>query len=237
MPKNSHKFNLSYNYILTYDNLSLYNVKVANKEELMPKETFKNLPKEKQNKLLTAAINEFSRVLYEEASINKIIESAQISRGSFYMYFNDKDDIYNYILCTDRKKIEERISQLLIQYNGDFILAWEKIYDEILEYCSDEKRYNFFRNFFIGMRFSSIREKFKPIEEEKTFYKQKILNKINKNLYDLKDDEQIFDAFMFLKMTTLSCITFKFLNPKLGEELYRNRIHILKYGLYERKIK
>lgn len=204
----------------------------------MPKETFRKLSKEKQDKLLNAAIIEFSRVPYEEASINRIIESAGISRGSFYMYFNDKEDIYHYILCTDRKKLEKRIIKSLDDNNGDFLLAWENIYEEILKYCTNKKRYNFFKNFFLGMRFISERSIMKPTIEEKSYYKKIMLNKINKEIYNI-NDEKLFDAFMFVQMTTLSSITFRFLNPTLEEEkeLYKNRLHILKYGLYERKIK
>ena len=158
----------------------------------MPKETFKNLSKEKQEKLLNSAINEFSRVPYEEASINKIIESAGIPRGSFYMYFNDKEDIYNYILCTDRKKLEDRLCQLLDTYKGDFVIAWENIYDEILDYCNTQKHYNFFKNFFLDMRFSTERKQIKPSEKEKSAYKQLIISKIDKKLYNIYASDPIY---------------------------------------------
>ena len=51
----------------------------------MPTVTFTNLPAEKRKTILDAARAEFSRVSIEEASINRIIKDAKISRGSFYM--------------------------------------------------------------------------------------------------------------------------------------------------------
>lgn len=59
----------------------------------MPKETFLNLSKEKQNKILNAAKKEFERVSLEQALIKNIVEEAGIARGSFYQYFESKEDL------------------------------------------------------------------------------------------------------------------------------------------------
>lgn len=65
---------------------------------VMPKDTFKNLDKKRQEKIFNAAINEFSIRRFSEASINKIIKDANIARGSFYQYFRDKEDIFDYMM-------------------------------------------------------------------------------------------------------------------------------------------
>ena len=59
----------------------------------MPKETFMNLPDVKKNKIIRAAKKEFERVPYEQASIKNIVEDANIARGSFYQYFESKEDL------------------------------------------------------------------------------------------------------------------------------------------------
>jgi TetR/AcrR family transcriptional regulator len=64
----------------------------------MPKETFNNLPIEKQNLIFDACVKEFSSFPYSQASINQIIKNANISRGSFYQYFEDKWDAYEMML-------------------------------------------------------------------------------------------------------------------------------------------
>ena len=63
----------------------------------MPSERFFRLPKEKAETIRNAAIQEFKRVSPEEASINKIIQTAEISRGSFYTYFEDKIDLLKWV--------------------------------------------------------------------------------------------------------------------------------------------
>ncbi|WP_105616236.1 TetR/AcrR family transcriptional regulator [Vallitalea okinawensis] len=66
----------------------------------MPSQTFFNLPEEKKSKILHAAIDEFARTTYKDSSIAHIIKAAGIPRGSFYQYFEDKKDLYMYIIDT-----------------------------------------------------------------------------------------------------------------------------------------
>ncbi len=64
----------------------------------MPKSTFFNLPEEKKEKIVESAIDEFAQYSYQQASINRIVEKAEIAKGSFYQYFDDKKDVFKYIL-------------------------------------------------------------------------------------------------------------------------------------------
>ena len=64
----------------------------------MPSQTFYNLQKDKKNRIMDAITNELSIHPYEHINIQNIIKDAQISRGSFYQYFNDKDDLFDYFL-------------------------------------------------------------------------------------------------------------------------------------------
>lgn len=64
----------------------------------MPNETFFNLPEPKRNRILTIAIEEFARNPYDVASISNIVREAGIAKGSFYQYFEDKQDLYRYLI-------------------------------------------------------------------------------------------------------------------------------------------
>ena len=66
--------------------------------EDLPKPTFANLPDDKRLKVEQAAIKEFTAYSYDQASINRIVEAAEIPKGSFYQYFKDKKDLYRYLL-------------------------------------------------------------------------------------------------------------------------------------------
>jgi AcrR family transcriptional regulator len=64
----------------------------------MPKPTFFNLPPDKREKIINAAVNEFAQNGLENASTNRIVENSGISKGSFYQYFEDKQDVFMYLL-------------------------------------------------------------------------------------------------------------------------------------------
>ena len=97
----------------------------------MPSTTFFNLPEEKRERLLAAARAEFARVPYEEASVNRMIQAAGIPRGSFYMYFTDKEDLFRYLMENYGRMLEERLGQLLDQAEGDLFAAFLDLFDDI----------------------------------------------------------------------------------------------------------
>lgn len=73
----------------------------------MPKKTFLNLPKEKSSNIINAAIDEFAEYGLENASTNRVIKKSGISKGSFYQYFEDKQDVFMYLLTVlEREKME-----------------------------------------------------------------------------------------------------------------------------------
>lgn len=95
----------------------------------MPSSTFLNLPPEKQEKLLEAATREFSTRPFNEASINQIIKEAGIPRGSFYMYFQDKEDLFRYLLRGYVDQMVMVIEELLLRRKGDIFQALLDLYD------------------------------------------------------------------------------------------------------------
>ena len=107
----------------------------------MPSATFFNLPAEKREKLLSAARAEFARVPYAEASINKMIQAADIPRGSFYMYFRDKEDLFLHLAREYGKQLFTAIEELLEGRQGDIFAAFLDLFDRIqAEYRDPEKR-------------------------------------------------------------------------------------------------
>jgi len=75
----------------------------------LPKQTFFNLPAEKRERITQVALDEFSNNSYHRSSINRIVENANISKGSFYQYFSNKKDLYRYLID---KAGEEKIKFL-----------------------------------------------------------------------------------------------------------------------------
>lgn len=64
----------------------------------MPKQTFFNLPEEKRQAFITSAIDEFAENDFDSASISRLLAQLGIAKGSFYQYFEDKQDLYFYLI-------------------------------------------------------------------------------------------------------------------------------------------
>jgi len=64
----------------------------------MPKETFLNLKKEKQERILRCAISEFREHGFSGANVGTIAFKADVAKGSIYQYFHDKNELFTYCL-------------------------------------------------------------------------------------------------------------------------------------------
>lgn len=107
----------------------------------MPKQTFYNLPVEKQTLLLKISKEEFSKKLFSDVSINKIIKDCGISRGSFYMYFNDKEDLYQYLIKTVHENLFKGIKEILNKNKGDLFETFEELFEKITNKCGNENQF------------------------------------------------------------------------------------------------
>ncbi|MCB1199710.1 MAG: TetR/AcrR family transcriptional regulator [Leptospiraceae bacterium] len=61
-------------------------------------EKLQKLKKEKQTAIINAAVLEFSKAGFQNASTNAIVKHAEISKGSLFQYFSDKRELYFFIL-------------------------------------------------------------------------------------------------------------------------------------------
>ncbi|QIL46362.1 TetR/AcrR family transcriptional regulator [Vagococcus coleopterorum] len=117
----------------------------------MPKETFFNLPLDKQERLMEAARVEFARAPLQEASIAKIVKLADISRGSFYQYFEDKEDLYYYYFEKIRTNNEQKLEYQLKKHKGDIFNAAKNYFDEWIFEVLKGPHCEFYRNLLMFM--------------------------------------------------------------------------------------
>jgi AcrR family transcriptional regulator len=95
----------------------------------MPKTTFFNLPEEKREKIMEAAIDEFALYSYQKGSINRVVERAEIAKGSFYQYFEDKKDLFKYILEKSGEEKMVYLTHILVDLDKlDFLHTLRELY-------------------------------------------------------------------------------------------------------------
>jgi AcrR family transcriptional regulator len=104
----------------------------------MPKETFFNLPIDKQERIMKAVINEMGLHTYEHININSIIKEASIPRGSFYQYFEDKNDMYTYFYqYIGEKKFKYWGPLLNFEIDMPFMERFYAIYKKGIDFMLD----------------------------------------------------------------------------------------------------
>jgi AcrR family transcriptional regulator len=64
----------------------------------VPKQTFANLPSAKRQAIIDLAVAEFAERPYQIASLSRIVERAGIAKGSIYQYFENKQELYLFII-------------------------------------------------------------------------------------------------------------------------------------------
>lgn len=112
----------------------------------MPTKRFLNLKEEKKQIILEAAAHEFARVPYSSASINQIIKEAGISRGSFYTYFEDKDDLMRYMLRGFGKLCEDRIFEIMEEEQGNPFAVPIRFLKQVMAEGNEGIGYRMYRN-------------------------------------------------------------------------------------------
>ncbi len=73
----------------------------------MPFPRFYKLPIEKRERLMEAAAQEFAAYGFDDASVNRILETVQMSKGAAYYYFEDKVDLFFTVIqyCIERLEL------------------------------------------------------------------------------------------------------------------------------------
>lgn len=112
----------------------------------MIKKTFYNLPYEKRKRITDAVIKEFMERPNEKVSINRIIKTAEISRGSFYQYFDDKVDLIEIITKTMFEESSNKAKEILKLSCGDLFVMYIKMFDYFGDYSSQQQTMKIMRN-------------------------------------------------------------------------------------------
>lgn len=90
-------------------------------------ETFKNLDKNKQKRIINAALREFTEMGFEQASTNRIVKNAAIGKGMLFYYFTSKKDLYLYLIDYCIEMIEGKYFALIDKKERDLFERLKKI--------------------------------------------------------------------------------------------------------------
>ena len=199
----------------------------------MPKITFHNLAAEKQLKLMTAIQNEFSRVPLQLASISNIVKEAKVPRGSFYQYFDDKEDAYYFLLSQYVLELNDQFIHSLKKHEGDLFEAVTDLFQLMME---DEDHFHLMKNAFLNLSYK-VENKFSGIFHDRNRTSEnlkEITPYINVDSLNVKSEEDLEHLLQILSAVTFRNFVGKFARDLTNEAALANckkEIQLLKSGL------
>lgn len=199
----------------------------------MVKQTFLNLTKEKQDRILLSARKEFSRAPLTEASVANIIKEAGIPRGSFYQYFDNLEDIFYYILETYSKDIKQKLTSNLVQYGGDVIKSFADLYQYILLRISESSNEAYFKNIFLNMDYK-LQKMFLPNLVDNL---NEIIQLIDINSLNINSRLQliyILEIIESVMMHNLIQVFQRNVSKEKNVEIFVKELILIKEGIYKK---
>ena len=205
----------------------------------MIKKTFYNLPKEKRERIINAVKDEFSKHPKEKVSINKIVKSANISRGSFYQYFDDKVDLVELLTGEMAEQITAFVKDSLIKNDGNIFITYKEIFDEIIFLIKEKDDCHFFKNILFNLEansdiiFDFLHYRLPAIELDKKLG-DFINTYINPKYLNCKTQEEvsyIFNILILVLKNSIFNIFVKQNDEAKEREIFLTKLDLLKNGL------
>lgn len=206
----------------------------------MPKQTFLSLPEDKQNTLIQSAKKEFSRVPLHEASIANIIKDAGIPRGSFYQYFEDKEDLYYYLLNQVAQENNKKLNSILQEKKGNLFEALVEQFRYMISLRHHEEHNDFLRYAFLNMNHR------KENTMANNIYKESLKNERSQTLemvdtshLNIEDKQELTHVIRIVGAITFHNLVQVFVHNLTDEEAifnYEAQISLIKKGLQRKEV-
>ena len=198
----------------------------------MPSERFINLPQDKKKRIIDAALKEFARVPFQEISINRIIQDAEISRGSFYQYFEDKTDLQTYLLSDFEDKISEKMQAYLKEKKGDMFQLFEDGVNFSVKIGMESPFINVCKNVFSQME-QCCGNHSRPFDIEDNGLFFKVMSVMKDEYYQNYEMEDIKIVWEMLIMMLKEAVVRIFIMNEPQEEViqkYRKKTELINIG-------
>lgn len=164
----------------------------------MIKKTFYNLPAEKRERIMKEVKREFAMYPMEKISINRIIQRAKISRGSFYQYFDDKADLVYLVTGEFADYMYLTMERAMKNSEGDIFVLPMNMFTATMEFVQQGDNYAVFKNLFSNIRANDkeLCEYFNCINKEKLQSLEELVNSLPRDME--KEEAQALRGILLL---------------------------------------
>lgn len=177
----------------------------------MVKKTFYNLSPEKRERITNAVKKEFAQNPKEKVSINRIIKEANISRGSFYQYFDDKVDLVELLSVNFKKNVMTYAINQLLSNDGNIFIVYENMFDRIVNDIEEEDNSKFYKNILTHLKvngnlFSDFMQYRLPDLQDKIKNDINIGTFINAKYLNCQSEEEILHILNILNLVIINSV-------------------------------
>lgn len=191
----------------------------------MPTTTYYNLNSTKKDKIEKAVKKEFARVSLMDISVKNIVNDSGIARGSFYQYFETREDLILYMLQKEFEHEERRFLEILDKTNKDIFEASYKYLERIIE--KQEKNSSYYINIFQYLNETKIY----PL---KKISAENIKDYVDIDTLNISTPDEVYAAIRVIAIIT-HAKKMDVLNGKVSKEKglmeYREELEIIKKGI------
>lgn len=170
----------------------------------MPKETFHNLKREKKKKLIDGFLREFSVKPYDEASLSSVVKSLGIAKGSIYQYFENKLDLFLFLVAECSAVKQQYIGHLKREDYPDFWAYFKVLYQEGVKFdLENPLQSHFLHSLAKNINSPSIQEIHEKFQEQTiAAFTEMIRYEVEQGYF--RDDLPLKTMAFFLYKTSLS---------------------------------
>lgn len=154
-----------------------------------------------------------------------------ISRGSFYQYFESKEDLLKYIIMQDTESKNKEIADLLKEIDGDIFELCIFLYDKMTKKIEKDENMIVFRKIFNNI----MQSKEKRVLENNLIDFKMICKIIKSNNLKIQNEKELEILLKMLIDITFKSIMYSKMNENKKEERekFLKRLEFIKFGVME----
>jgi len=118
-----------------------------------------------RERIVQSAVDCFSKYGFDRTRMDDIAQTANISKGTVYLYFKSKEDLF-YAICENNLKVlKEQLSHLFVTTKENLLFDAEQFYDDLhkLEKSGSEKVF-----------FETVAESSRNTKLQRILYEQRV---------------------------------------------------------------
>lgn len=97
----------------------------------MPTKLFFELDRNKQMKIISVGISEFATYGFSNSSTNRIVKQSEISKGSLFKYFQNKEEFFFFILDVVTTDLSENLDRATSNFS-------QELFQRVIDYATAE---------------------------------------------------------------------------------------------------